>query len=113
MRLENIFFRNGFTNVALCDYRIHYIDQTINYYFANEYLPPEMIGKGKIDLKSEIWTLGVIFFLLLFGHFPFSDLLAIQEYTLANKFNLKRLLLDLNIIDLDTKIVLDQGNHSA
>lgn len=67
LRLENIYFRNKYQNIAICDYRILYIDQIINYYFANEYLPPEMIGKGKIDLKSEIWTLGVIFFVLVFG----------------------------------------------
>ena len=73
----------------------------INYNIANEYLPPEMLGKGKIDLKSEIWTLGVIFFVILFGRFPFADLEEIQEHTLKNKFSLRRLLREKDIIDLD------------
>lgn len=46
----------------------------MNYHFANEYLPPEMIGKGKIDYKSELWTIGVLFFVFIFGRFPFNDL---------------------------------------
>ena len=73
----------------------------INYNLANEYLPPEMLGKGKIDLKSEIWTLGVIFFVILFGRFPFADLEEIQEHTLKNKFSLRRLLRAKEIIDLN------------
>ncbi|KAL4467271.1 hypothetical protein ABPG72_010078 [Tetrahymena utriculariae] len=102
LRLENIYFRNNMQNLAVCDYRILYIDKIINYYFANEYLPPEMIGKGTIDLKSEIWTLGVIFFVLVFGQFPFVDLQEIEEYTLKNNFNLKKLLKDKQILDLDS-----------
>ncbi|KAL4427235.1 hypothetical protein ABPG74_022322 [Tetrahymena malaccensis] len=102
LRLENIYFRNNMQNLAVCDYRILYIDKIINYYFANEYLPPEMIGQGTIDLKSEIWTLGVIFFVLVFGQFPFVDLQEIEEYTLKNNFNLKKLLKDKQILDLNS-----------
>ena len=60
-----------------------------------------MIGKGKIDLKSEIWTLGVVFFVILFGRFPFADLEEIQDHTLKNKFSLRRLLRAKEIIDLN------------
>lgn len=52
-----------------------------------DYLSPEIIS-GKYDYRTDVWSLGVLFYLLLFRQFPFEDMNAIEigEYNIPKTF---------------------------
>lgn len=47
------------------------------------YLPPEMISSKEYDpFKADVWALGILFYFLCVGYFPFR---SVDDKTLQNK----------------------------
>ena len=70
LKLENILLDNNW-DPKICDFGISNIWNG-NPIYDNEstlpYISPEVImNEGKISLKTDIWALGVIFYILSFG----------------------------------------------
>lgn len=65
---------------------------------TTNYMAPEIFEKKTYDLKVDVWALGVLLFLMLFGEFPFRGLNVFHEIgTRCEKgFSLKSLKLRTN-----------------
>lgn len=87
IKLENIIYNNVNGKIYLIDFE--------NDCFTKEYMSPELFKKqNKYDIKSTLWSVGIITYLLLFGKYPFKN-----ENSLLNDINIQKKDLDLDISD--------------
>lgn len=77
IKAENIML-DKFFNVKLIDFGLSefFIDensQLTNYSGSPNYLAPELIRHEKFTCRSDVWSLGVLLFMMTFGRFPYED----------------------------------------
>jgi len=75
IKLENILI-NGEENVKLTDFGLsRHASTALNHYCGSvEYSAPEVLTGKVIDpFKTDIWSMGVVLYSLLFGKFPFDS----------------------------------------
>jgi len=85
LKLENIMIEKKSLKVKLIDFgfssEVSCKSLLSSYQGSLEYLSPEVLTKQPYQpCKSEVWSLGVILFTLLFGEFPFSEFERNQEF---------------------------------
>jgi serine/threonine protein kinase len=80
---ENILLHNSI--IKICDFGF---SLTFNNYFSvfqticgtPMYMSPEIINMQKYTIKSEIWSLGILFYNIFFNQHPYGILSNISEY---------------------------------
>jgi len=78
LKLENVMLDRNHKKIKLIDFgfctEANCKSVLTNYQGSLEYLAPEVLKRIPYQAcKSEVWSLGVILFTLLFGEFPFSE----------------------------------------
>lgn len=75
IKLENIFLLNNNSQAVLGDFgsteKMNEGEKSLSIMGSLFYLAPEILISKKHDKSADIWSLGVTFFILLFGEFPF------------------------------------------
>lgn len=77
VKLENIMFEDGqHRSVKLCDFgfsvRIEPGEKLTHICGTLQYMAPEVSCRTGYDCKADVWSLGVVVFILLTGRLPFS-----------------------------------------
>jgi hypothetical protein len=78
IKLDNILFQNSYTDgeVKIVDFGLLSIcepqSMVSGFVGTPEYLCPEVILKRNYDCKADVWSLGVVFYMLLCGDAPFK-----------------------------------------
>jgi serine/threonine protein kinase len=128
LKLSNILISlNKINKISfkLCDFGIskNMKDElTINLLENNLTIAPEIIEKGNINNKNDIWSLGIIIYYLLFKEYPYkgeseillyNDIISGKELKKSNNIELNDLLNKMICIDLNKRISWnDYFNHS-
>ena len=128
LKLSNILISlNKINKISfkLCDFGIskNMKDElTLNLLENNLTIAPEIIEKGNINNKNDIWSLGIIIYYLLFKEYPYkgeseillyNDIISGKELKKSNNNELNDLLNKMICIDLNKRISLnDYFNHS-
>lgn len=87
IKLENIIYDTVNGRIYLIDFE--------NDCFTKDYMSPELIKKQKkYDIKTSLWSVGIITYLLLFGKYPFKN-----ENSLLNNKNIQKKDLNIDISD--------------
>ena len=93
---QNILLHNSI--IKICDFGF-------SQYFNNQlslfrtvcgtplYMSPEIINLQDYTIKSEIWSLGILFYNIFFNEHPYGELLSVVDYRnkLTNPANLKNI----------------------
>ena len=79
VKLDNILFSTKEDRAKLCDFGLAGIKNQDRQYYTPLYEPPEVGLYGKVSEKSDLWSLGVVLFILLVGYPPFQ---ATEDLTL-------------------------------
>ena len=128
LKLSNILISlNKINKISfkLCDFGIskNMKDElTLNLLENNLTIAPEIIEKGNINNKNDIWSLGIIIYYLLFKEYPYkgeseillyNDIISGKELKKSNNNELNDLLNKMICIDLNKRISWnDYFNHS-
>ena len=95
LKLDNILLDKNL-NPKICDFGIsNQIEKNAKIYDTGgtpAYLAPEVIlSDGRISTKTDIWSLGVLLFLLSFGRVPFGadDIQTLYTRILSGKFKIE------------------------
>ena len=128
LKLSNILISlNKINKISfkLCDFGIskNMKDElSINLLENNLTIAPEIIEKGNINNKNDIWSLGIIIYYLLFKEYPYkgeseillyNDIISGKELKKSNNNELNDLLNKMICIDLNKRISWnDYFNHS-
>lgn len=77
IKAENIMFDRYF-NIKLIDFgfaeKFDDVDSPLNNYCGSpNYIAPEIVRKEEFTCSSDIWSLGILVYLLNFGKFPYED----------------------------------------
>ena len=128
LKLSNILIKlNKINKISfkLCDFGIskNMKDElTLNLLKNNLTIAPEIIEKGNINNKNDIWSLGIIIYYLLFKEYPYKgeseilllkDIISGKELKKSNNNELNDLLNKMICIDLNKRISWnDYFNHS-
>ena len=80
-----------------------------NYYKISETISPEYIKGELITSKSDIWSLGIVIYYMLYKKYPFNgtEYDIIKQIELKNKFEIKD---DKNLNDLLNKMLIPNAN---
>ena len=66
IKLENIIYNTVSGQINLIDFEINSLTES--------YISPELINKyKKPDVKTSLWAVGIITYVLLFGKYPFEN----------------------------------------
>jgi len=110
LKLENILLNNN--TIKICDFGFSIIIkenlQLLNTICGTPlFMSPELLYNKPYTIKSEIWSLGIIFYYILYKTHPFGRLDNLAHYRFKIKNEIKFIHIDEldNIIDL-TKIML-------
>lgn len=100
---ENILIHNG--EVKLCDFGFSRVVKDQLELFNTMcgtplYMSPEILFLEPYSMKSDIWSLGILFYVLLFNKHPFGSLKNIEEYRSKIK---EKVILQFNEEDLKYK----------
>ena len=72
LKLDNILVKKNLFKIA--DFGFSIISEYETEYAGTPlYMSPEIIKKLPYDYKTDIWSLGVILFLMLYREFPFTN----------------------------------------
>ena len=128
LKLSNILLNlNRINKISfkLCNFGINkYMkdELSINLLKNNLTIAPEIIEKGNINNKNDIWSLGIIIYYLLFKEYPYkgeseillyNDIISGKELKKSNNNELNDLLNKMICIDLNKRISWnDYFNHS-
>jgi serine/threonine protein kinase len=91
---ENIIFHNE--DIKICDFGFSKTIKDSKELFDTMcgtplYMSPEILFLQKYNISSEIWSLGILFYTILYNKHPFGDLENIEEYRskIKNKISIK------------------------
>lgn len=118
---ENILIHNG--EIKLCDFGFSVIIKDQLQLFNTMcgtplYMSPEILFLNKYNSSSEIWSLGILFYNILFNKHPFGSLQSIEHYRTKIK---EKFIIEFNEEDLEYKdefilklleIIKDMLNYS-
>lgn len=100
---ENIIFHNN--EIKICDFGFSTLIKDNTELFDTMcgtplYMSPEILFLQKYNIYSEIWSLGVLFYTILFKKHPFGDLENIEDY--RNKIR-EKFIIEFNEKDTEYK----------
>ena len=100
---ENIIFHND--EIKICDFGFSTIIKDNTELFDTMcgtplYMSPEILFLQKYNIYSEIWSLGILFYTILFKRHPFGDLENIEDY--RNKIR-EKFIIEFNTKDIEYK----------
>jgi serine/threonine protein kinase len=94
---ENILLHNGI--VKICDFGFSIIIKENLQMFSTIcgtplFMSPELLFLKPYTIKSEIWSLGILFFMIIYHIHPFGKLLSLDDYRLKIKNDILYLSID-------------------
>ena len=128
LKLDNIFFKTPHTftdivisNLQTADYHKRFAKENNKRIGTPGYMAPEMYTEKRFDSKVDVFSLGIIFYILIFGKTPWSasneEELIEQNISCKIEFELSCLhrRVSLNAIDLMQKMLAKSpsARHSA
>lgn len=86
---KNILLHDGV--VKICDFGFSTMIKEYNQLFNTIcgtplYMSPELLFMQPYTIKSDIWALGILFYIILYKNHPFGKLLNMDDYRLKIKF---------------------------
>ena len=90
LKLENIVFDSLTNTIKIIDfeYSIHVDDvkKSLDYVCGSpEYMSPEMIKEEYYTHKTDVWSLGILFYVLVFGKFPYGNMRELMYMEILRK----------------------------
>ena len=88
LALENIFVNNGMislTGFSSAGHPKHINNNRFPNNSKIQYWAPEVLKKQTIDSKADLWSMGVVYYQLLFGKFPFDSQSLLYDTGLDTK----------------------------
>lgn len=124
IKLDNILL-DQFLNPKICDFGISTViepgKKILDTGGTPAYLAPEVIlAEGDVGPKSDVWALGILLYLLVFGFVPFkaNDMQLLYQKILYGKFKfpegrtgspqLRDLISSMLKVDIDTRLSIEQ-----
>ena len=80
---QNILLNNNI--IKICDFGFSiiyksYMDMFNTICGTPLYMCPEVLNQQNYTIKSEIWSLGILFYIIIYNSHPYGDLKSIEEY---------------------------------
>jgi len=76
LKLANIFIRKGVVKLADFGFAIH-SDRCLEKFDYNVgspyYMPPESLKFNRYSYKSDVWSIGIIAYEMIYGHLPWKE----------------------------------------
>jgi len=85
IKLDNVIIDINNLNITLIDFgSSNIIDKSENYNTTLVYAPPEFLNYNIISYQNDIWALGCLFYILLYGKHPFDKNNSNNEELIIN-----------------------------
>jgi serine/threonine protein kinase len=100
---KNILLHDGI--IKICDFGFSTMIKEYNQLFNTIcgtplYMSPELLFMQPYTLKSDIWALGILFYIIMYKSHPFGKLINMEDYRLKIKFPIHYPIEDINVINV-------------
>jgi len=89
LKPRNLLLTNNYNDLKICDFGFSHIykqnEMLTTFCGSPLYMAPELLNNKKYDYSAEVWSIGMIFYEILFGIHPFEKCSEINELIKVTK----------------------------